>query len=122
MSANHHWSVDAAAMEGDSQAPANMSTTSNSDDENRAAQLWDPKWAGSQEPSSHKASHGESGSCSEAVVALVSSAMPGVDGLKAMQTQTETDHGLQLAVVANSDSGQTGTATGVTTGDWVVPS
>ena len=111
-------------MEADSQVQANMSEGDTTDeDERRASQLWDPKWEGSQEPSSHKASPGESGaSCSEAVVTLVTNAIPGGDDVMAPQQQPDIVHGLQLAVSASSDSGQIITQFGDIPGAWAIPS
>ena len=111
-------------MEADSQVQANMSGGDTTDEDERgASQLWDPKWEGSQEPSSHKASPGESGaSRSEAVVTLVTNAMPDGDDLMAPQQHPDIDHGLQLAVSASSDSGQRNTEVGDIPSDWAVPS
>ena len=105
ISANHYWSVDAAAMEADSQVQAIMSEGDTTDeDDRRASQLWDPKWDGAQDPSSHKASPGESGGSGSAAMAKSEAYVTcsGAD-LTAPQQQPNVAHDLQLAVAASSD-------------------
>ena len=111
-------------MEADSQVPVNMSEGDTTDeDDRRASQLWDPRWEGSQEPSSHKASPGESGGSGSAAmatsVAFVTCA--GAD-LTAPQQQPNDAHDLQLAVAASSDCVPTITTFGDLPGDLAAPS
>ena len=124
ISANYYWSLGASAMEADSQVQANMSGGDTTDeDERRASQLWDPKWEGSQEPSSHKASPGESGGSGSAAMATPEAYVTcsGAD-LTAPQQQPNVAHGLQLAVAASRDSVPTLTTFGDIPGDLAASS
>ena len=111
-----------AAMDGDSQVPLPVDAKSNSDDERLASQQWDPKFEGSQEPGSHKASPGESGG--SVFGALVTSAMPVLPPhtLYAEEDQPKIDLGTQLAVVPKDAPWQDNVDADGSTAGFVIPS